>query len=279
MHRILLGFPSSGSASVTSAKAAWLASLHHKVDYIDSCNSGPNYNACLVQALNACEVGRYTHHAQIHADIAVDDAKETCRDCQGASCENCAYSGQRVYDRWLDVLVEELDKSGADFISVPMAIKDHRGVTSCGIGNPANRWNPWRRFCTNEFAKMPTTFSAADIGYGDKYLIHNHAVCLFDMRKPLWWETDAAGCIKAMFNFEEDIRRGGDGKWVRRQDSEDWAFSRRLWELGAKTVITTRVQTLHHGAISFENHGDWGMWKDGDEDTSTQWRAELEKAS
>lgn len=273
MYRILLGVPSSGQLSTTSAQASYLASLHHKVDRIDSSISGPNYNACLVSALNACEDGHYTHHAQIHADIAVVEKKDPCPDCRGEKCENCAHTGERVLKRWLDVLVEEMDKTGCDFISVPMAIKDHRQVTSCGIGHPENRWSPFRRFTTKELLAMPKTFTAADVGYGDKFLLHNHALCLWDMRKPIWWQTDHTGCIRAMFNFEERIARNPvTGKWTRSQDSEDWAFSRRLWELGAKTCITSRIVTDHHGAISYSNDSDCGTYQNGDEDTANYWR-------
>ncbi len=271
--RIILGVPSSGMISDSSATASFLASLKHDVVRIPSAFSGPNYNSCLCYALNRCEAGHGDLHAQIHADLHIVEEKETCLDCNGKGCWVCNFDGKRAYERWLDVLVEEMLKHDADFISVPMAIKNYLGVTSCGVGNPETRWNPWRRFCTNEFAKMPETFSAADIGYGDKYLIHNHAVCLFDLRKPIWRETDANGCLKLMFNFEEKMYRGPDGKWTRQIDSEDWNFSRRLWEIGAKTVITSRIKTAHHdGAISYANYGDWGVWKNGDEGTQSQWR-------
>lgn len=272
MYRILLGVPGSGMLCESAAQASWLSSLHHKIDRIPSNNSGPNFNACFVAALNACQEGHYERYATIHTDLAVVEERKTCRDCRGEKCENCAYSGERIYDRWLDVLNEEMDKCGADFISVPMSIKDHRGVTSCGVGNPDNRWNPWRRFCTNEFEQWPQTFCAEDIGYGDKYLLHNNALCLYNMKSPIWWQTDSEGCIKAMFNFTERITKGADGRWVRQQDSEDWAFSRRLWELGAKTFITSRIKTVHHGGMGYDNNGDWGMWKNGDEDTASQWR-------
>lgn len=280
MARIILGVPSSGMISESSAQASWNGSLHHRVYRIPSCLSGPNYNNCLIYALNECEQDRYDVHAQIHADLAVVENAEACKDCEGKGCLECGFEGQRPYRLWMDVLYEEMTRTGADFISTPMAIKNGFLVTSCGIGNPENRWNPWRRFCANEFKQWPDTFTAADVGYPDKYLIHNHALCMFNMKSKLWWETDEGGCIRAMFNFTEDIRRdGATGRWVRRQDSEDWAFSRRLWELGAKTVITSKIKTLHHGSMSFENISDDGAWQHGDEGTASQWRPELEKAS
>ncbi len=272
--RIILGVPSSGTVSWTSATAAMLGSRKHQVYVMPSCQSGPNYNSCLVAALNECEKGHFDLHAQIHADLAVVDKKVACRDCRGEGCDACFHTGKTIEDGWLDIEVDELLAHNADFISAAMAIKDHRLVTSCGIGNPATRWNPWRRFTTKELARsLPPTFSAADIGYGDKYLIHSHALCVFDMRKKFWWQTDSTGCIRAMFNYEQRIFRDTDGLWKVIQDSEDWAFSRRLWELGAKSVITSKVKTFHHGSVSFENDSELGSWQDGDEDTASQWRA------
>src|SRR6185436_11946718 len=207
LARILLGVPGSGMLSESAAQASYLASMHHTVHRIPSCNSGPNFNNCLIYALNACEEDKYDVHAQMHTDLAVVEQCEKCADCRGEGCLECGYAGERVYKRWADILYEEMTAAGADFISTPMAIKNCNLVTSCGIGNPENRWNPWRRFCANEFKNFPDTFTAADAGYPDKYLLHNHALCMFNMKSKLWWETDASGCIKAMFNFEERIAR------------------------------------------------------------------------
>jgi len=273
MYRVLLGVPGSGMLCETASQASHWSSAHHRVHRFPSNQSGPNFNACLQMALNECQEGHYDFFAMMHTDVAVVNEIETCRDCHGEKCWECAHVGKRIYNRWLDILIEEQQKVDADFISVPMAIKSIEHCTSSGIGNPANRWNPWRRFCTNEFKNWPTTFCADDIGYGDKYLLHNNAFCLFDMRKPLWWETDSSGCIRAMFNLTEDIRRNPlTGVWERRFESEDWAFSRRLWELGARTYITSRIATLHHGSFSYENNCQVGTWQNGDEGTASQWR-------
>jgi len=168
--RILLGVPSSGNVSWTSATAAILGSRKHQVFAMPSCQSGPNYNSCLVAALNECEKGHFDLHAQIHADLAVIDKKVPCPECHGECCDACFHRGEVVNEGWLDICVDEMLAHDADFISVAMAIKDTRHATSCGIGNPANRWNPWRRFTTKELATiLPKTFSAEDIGYGAFY--------------------------------------------------------------------------------------------------------------
>lgn len=246
-HKILLGVPSSGTISEASAEASWLCSLHHDVDRVPSCMSAPNFNNVWCAALNGR--GKYTHFAMMHTDIAVKE--------------------EEPGKRWLDLLVEEMEATQADFVSCPVAIKDHHGLTSSGIGDPYNRWNPYRRFTLRELATLPQRFDARDAGYGDKFLLHNHALCLWDMRRPFWYYPDDNGSCRAVFNFSEDIRLV-DGKWVRYQESEDWAFSRALWQLGARTYITQRITVLHQGGMTFPNKGDYG-WEH-DEATKANWQ-------
>lgn len=249
-YRVLLGVPSDGRLHDSSAQASFLASFDHDVDRLASSNSGPNFNTCWCAGLNASRQKRCTHFGMIHADLAIEDTEP----------------GRR----WLDMLIEEMEKAGADFISVPMAIKDARGLTSSGIGNPSNRWNPWRRFTKAELESLPVTFNARDIGYGDKFLLHNHALCVWDMRKPIWQQPNTMGHTRAVFNFSEKIELVGE-EWVRWQESEDWAFSRDLWAMGAQTVITRRVHVIHHGGMGFPNHGTGGLWEH-DDATQSQWQ-------
>jgi hypothetical protein len=151
-------------------------------------------------------------------------------------------------------------------------------LASSGVGNPQNRWNPWRRWTKRELEGFPMTFRLEDTGYqpGSKYLLHNHACCMWDMRKPLWYEPDTQGCCRFVFNFTERIVLVGEN-WETQQDSEDWAFSHDLWRHGAKTFITRRLKIIHMGGIGFENWGNTGLYQNGDEDTAPQWRKELEE--
>lgn len=256
-YRIMVGVPSSGMLSEESAQASWLSSLRHDTFRQPSCLSGPNFNNILCMMLEAGHEDKIHLGAMMHVDVTVLEEEPGLR--------------------WVDILVEELEKSGADFISVPNAIKGPECLTSSGIGNPENRWNPWRRFTTHNLRKYPTTFTAADIGYGDKFLLHNNALCLFDLRKSIWYQHDAQGRSPFVFNFEEEIR-WVDGKPKRYVESEDWYFSRKLWELGVKTAITTRIRLLHHGRMDYANWPeDIGIpgltWMD-DETTAPQWRNE-----
>lgn len=249
MAKVLLGVPSSGQISEASAQASWLPSLLHQVDRIPSCLSGPNFNACWVTAMNAGMRGHYCYFAMMHTDLGVVEETEG--------------------KRWVDILVEELEAHQAAFISVPMAIKDHRGLTSSGIGNPENRWNPWKRFTVRELETFPETFGIEDTDEPGRFLLHNHALCLFDLRWLGWYLPNRDGTARAVFNFTEKIELV-EGVWARYQDSEDWAFSRCLWEMGARTVITRKIKTIHQGGMNYANWGEGGIWE-RDEDTRSQW--------
>lgn len=252
--RIMLGMPHGGTVHWTAAKAAYEASSRHNVLVLDSSRSGPNYNVLWTEALNRCRKEGFHRFVMLHADV-----------------EHFIEEGTGL--PWLDVLEEERETGDYDFISIPSAIKDPRGLTSTGIGDPANEWNPWRRYCINEWYQMPRVFTAKTAGYGDKYLLHNHACCMWDMTKPCWYETDAEGCNRFVFNLTERIRwNEADETWRLDFKSEDWAFSRQLWKAGVKNAITTRIVMDHHGGLSYKNKGYGGTFRNGDEDTAPNWR-------
>ncbi len=254
-YELLIGVPSTGWISEGTANASFLASKRHKVHRRPSCASGGNFNELWAAALTAGAAGSITHYAQLHADIEVIESE----------------SGLL----WADRQIEEMDAVDADFLSSPLAIKDIRKLTSCGIGNPANPWKPWRRFTTKELDSFPRTFDAAQVGYATRYLLHNFALCIWDMRKPVWYQTDEDGETPFVFNFREKIKRVGD-VWERSQDSEDWAYSRIMWQRGVKSFLTTRIEVIHLGELGWSNKGsEGGIYQNGDEDLASQWRSEI----
>ncbi len=94
--------------------------------------------------------------------------------------------------------------------------------------------------------------------------MHNTACWVADLRKPVFHETNEDGSLKHIFKFPERIVRDAAGKWEHQQESEDWYFSRKLWESGVtNTWITSRVNFLHRGAIDFANNEDYGDYKHG----------------
>jgi len=251
-YKILLGVPCSGTLSYASAQAAFLATTRHEPRLAPSHASGYHFNSLWCAALNLGMSGAITHFAMIHSDLTVIEDEPGLL--------------------WLDRLAEEMDAHNADFISTAMAIKDDRGLTSCGIGDPDDRWQPWRRFTVRELTEdLPRTFCIADTPSPDKFLLHNNALCLWDMRRPLWYVPDEQGSCRCVFNYVEDVRLVG-GRWVKREESEDWLFSRQLWQMGARTCITSRVTTVHHGLAGYKNRGTHGTFQNGDENTAHKWR-------
>lgn len=215
-----------------------------------------DFNLCWIDALNCYERGEITHFAMLHGDITPDP-----------------------YQRWLDVLLEEMDKHDADLVSAHVSIKDGSGVCSCGVGDIAEPWGAFRRFTQAEILnEFPETFNAAIAGYPDRPLLVNTGCWVADLRKPVWHETNEDGSLKTLFKFPERAIRVTDGAWTHQRESEDWCLSRELWERGCRnTWITSRVKLTHHGASDFRNWVDYGTYRDGDEGTAVRWRSERER--
>jgi hypothetical protein len=229
---------------------------------VEITNSGTgwdDFNAVYCTALNSAEQGRCTHFAMLHSDIVPDHG-------------------------WLDVLLEEMDRTGAHLVSAVAPIKDRRGVTSTGIGNPDNRWGPFRRFTVRELENFPETFNADDAGYPGGILLHNTGCWVADLRKPEFFETDEQGHLRAMFAFPRRVKREPmlNNIWHNACESEDWYYSRQLHDLGCKTYVTRKVKLYHKGSADFPNRGAWGSYLKGDDDTRLYWdpegHAEMTKA-
>ena len=237
--RILLGIPNCGSVHIGTMIGAMQASACHDVEYIPGgMSSDPtgNFNEILCFALNE-GVDRL---AFCHADIAPE--------------------GQ-----WIDVLMDEMDATGCEFLSVVAPIKDKRGLTSVGLGYPGYTWSPLQRFTMKEIFELPETFSAADIGHEDKVLLHNSGLWLLDLKAPFLQKTGANGMAACSFEFRH-CRVLDSGVWVAKKESEDWFWSRRLHEHGVRSLVTRKVKLKHYGHFAFGNEGPWGEWAN-DHDT------------
>jgi len=245
-YRVMLGAPGPTISWGTVCGMLLLAESHHEIQVTNSDNGWDDFNEVWCRALNAAREGKATHFVQCHSDITP----------QGP---------------WLDTLIGELDAHDLDFVSAVCPIKDGRGVTSSGIGDPGNRWQPWRRFTMQEVCGFPETFTAADVGYANWPLLHNTGCWAADLRKPVFFETDCGDTLKAFFQFDTRIYRAADGSWKTARESEDWYFSRCLWQLGAKTAITRKVRLSHRGVMEYNNYEPWGKYRDGDQDTKHKW--------
>lgn len=239
-----------------AVRGVYEATTKHDIQIRTSGTGWDDFNTCWCETLNQFEAGTITHAAMLHADISPEAG-------------------------WLDALLDEMDRLQADFVSAVAPIKDRRGVTSSGIGNPRNRWVPFRRFtirelCAGQLEGMNCTFgetfNAADVGYPGGILLHNTGCWVADLRNPKWLEVDDAGCMRAFFDFPRRVSRGPDGRWTCNCESEDWYISRKMHELGLKTYINRKVRLVHQGIAEYPNNEPWGTNFHGDESLSGIWR-------
>lgn len=241
----------------------------HRIDLDNNGNGWDDFNTLWARVLNKFEAGGCTHAAMLHSDIT-------------------ASAG------WIDILADDMHEMDLDLISVGCAVKDHRAVLNGGIGSRDNRWGSWRRLTVKELLSLPPTFGFDDLaarGFcgndpSDKVLLHNTGCWLADLRKPCFRQTyeddgvapgehhtHTKGDLRAWFDFPTKIRRDEkSGLWMSLRESEDWFFSRQLFDLGAKTRITRKVRLKHEGKAFYTNDEPWG--NEHDDDNAHQWRPE-----
>lgn len=194
-----------------------------------------NFNMLWCDALNARPA--YTHFCMVHADVVPEPG-------------------------WLETLLAEQKKVGADIISACIPLKDERGLTSTGLMDWHTR--RMRKFSVKESLGFPTTFSAESIGHKDKCLLMNTGLWLCDFTKP-WVE-------KMCFRQYDTIVRQSDGQWRPAAVSEDWLFSVDAARLGLRTFATTAVKVKHVGIFEYPNYTPWGTTDtEADDEAAIAW--------
>jgi hypothetical protein len=249
--KIYLGCPGSGWEWGTVIGMVQ-ASRINAVELDNNRNGWDDFNALWIRALNAFEAGRCTHFAMLHSDVV-------------------------PVAWWLDILLGELHDRQADLVSVAIPIKDRRGLTSTGIGDPNNRWGAFRRYTMRELMDLPETFDLAGTGYDrdGHYLLHNTGCWICDLSSPVFRQLDQCGLLRCYFDFPTVVLKNESGQWVNYRESEDWFFSRGLASCGARTFVTRKVAVSHIGAAGYVNNEPWGTFAE-DEDSAPGWRKPAE---
>lgn len=197
------------------------------------------FNCLWATALNGREEHGWTHFAMHHDDVNVSTIN------------------------WLDILVEEQQRTGADLLSVVVPIKDRRGLTSTGYLKPDGLI---RRLTLREVYKLPETFGIEDItDQPGHQLVVNTGLWVCDFTKP-WVE-------EVWFNNLDSIKKHDDGKFYAHTLSEDWDFSMKTFKNhNLKIMATRKIALKHHGEMTFSNQSPWGIWDAdiGDEDKSEE---------
>lgn len=236
--KVFTAMPYSGTVQVGALLAGChLASRDPEVS-VFHCLGGPpgvhceNFNKLWSEALNTRAEKGWTHFAMIHSDVEPEPG-------------------------WLDVLLEEMRRVGADVLAVVLAVKDNRGLTSTALQDRTTLYT--HRLTLKELSLMPQTFDAKATGEPDSDLLIASGLWVCDFTKP-WVEN-------VWFEMRDRIIRTPDGKFSAANWSEDWNFSRQCRELGVKVFATTKVQARHHGAADYDNFRARGTWAH-DEDAS-----------
>lgn len=219
---ILLTMPTYGTVTDDAARAFYSGASTR--DYKTAVSGGSllaaNFNNLWISGLNLRAEMGIRYFAMLHADCHADPG-------------------------WLDILIDELDATGADLVSVVMAIKDPRGLTSTAIDT--DPWKP-RRLTMHEVMELPETFEASPVISGNLLVNTGCWVCRFDSE---WVERHC-------FTINDRIVKRPDGKWMAEVQPEDWNMSRWLHDDGRKVLATRKVKARHIGSAAYSNHYAWG---------------------
>jgi Methyltransferase domain len=231
-YKIFIGFPNRGEICSASHQTAVQVSRKHKFITVplQFGDVEHNFNTLFAEAYNNRDQHGWTHWGLLHSDIGAEPW-------------------------WADILIEEMDRIGADVMSTVMAIKDDRGLTTTGIRYPGIAGA--RRFTMREISRLPETFSIADTDEPDQILAINTGLWICRFPVGGWPDKFADGVgftarHKLMFNEEHKV--------MCEFDSEDWRFSEWAHQVGLRVFATRKVKANHHGGMPYGNQGEWGSW-------------------
>ena len=235
--RVYLGLPHSGSMCPETMMSLGQASSKRTLDvslgFHGSSLLCRNFNALWCEALN--QEPRPDYCAMHHSDIVAPPG-------------------------WLDVLVANLEETGADMVSAVVAIKDYNGLTSTAVLDLAAKRR--RRLTVTECLSLPEVFGAEEAGalYGikpsDAVLLVNTGLWVCRFAGNPWIED-------VCFQTGDEIRKGEDGKFRAHVFPEDWLWSLTLHNKGLKVIAARTVETIHFGRTPFViGKNVWGGLKE-----------------
>jgi hypothetical protein len=153
---------------------------------------------------------------------------------------------------WLAKLWAAMHDEGLDVVHAPVAIKDHRGLTSTAFATTDDVWDDKRRITTTELQKLPDAFTIDDIAErideSATILLPNTGVLLVRCGD---WFADWEGFH--MLDRVGTVRGERQSQVV----PEDWLFGYEAAALGL-TVGGCKVPTIHYGGTTFTTATPWG---------------------
>jgi hypothetical protein len=247
--KTFLAFPYSGMAYPGAFFAGYQYACRDKDKYLFFPKDGPwgahceLFNSIWCSALNSRARDGWTHFAMIHSDVEPEEY-------------------------WLDKLLDEMERVNADVLSVVLAIKDPRGLTSTCLMDKKTLYI--RRLTMKEVCKLPETFDATLAGEPDSYLLFSSGLWVCRFTEP-WVE-------RVWFEMRDRVGRLPDGNFFAWNFSEDWGFARQCQEQGLRVFSTRKISAMHRGPVNFGNQKPWGTME-RDEGSFGEWLWEMEGMS
>lgn len=193
-----------------------------------------NFNQLLCTARNSRPQCPWSHFAMHHADLSAPEG-------------------------WLDTLLDEMDRVGADVLSAVVAIKDERRLSSSGA---VQGDGSIRRLTLKEVHRLPETFSAADlpsVGVSGS-LVVNTGLFLCRFNEP--WADEFH------FHIGDGIQKKPNGMCRPVVAPEDWNWSHWCNQRGLKIFATRKLFIQHwDGGTAWDNgtHSDGWDYDLGDD--------------
>ena len=150
---------------------------------------------------------------------------------------------------WIDTLIEEAERTGADVMAAHVRIGNQRGLTSTGIRYGSDCV---RRLSMREIFNLPETFSIKDTDAADQDIGYPTQGC---------WVARVGPWIDGFPGFHTTNRIvAKHGIRVPESDSEDWRFSEWAHHEGLKVYATRKVVTDHEKRMRFSTAAPEGEW-------------------
>ena len=176
------------------------------------------FNNCWVIMLNNRKKLGITHFAMIHGDVCPEGL-------------------------WLDVMMDEMERVGADIVSAVIPFRGDTGLTSTAIADPGDSIRQRRLTLTEAFERGTT--------WTEPGLLVNTGLWVARIDPSNRWYEDVC------FRQTDWLVQTKSGSFKALTLSEDWDFSRQCIARGLKLYATLAVK-LHHGSKHSHNHHPWG---------------------
>ncbi len=230
---VFMALPHTGTVSAEAiAGLCWASKRGHLVLSPGKISLlATNFNQLWCEALNYQTGPALTHFAMHHSDISAPEW-------------------------WVDTLAEELERVGADVLSVVVPLKDERGLTTTAVGSGDNSI---RRLTLREVHELPETFCIDDIPGKEenRRLLINTGLWICKFTDP-WIRPP----IFPGFKLKDQVRLNEtNGKYEALCLSEDWGISEWFHSQGLKVFATRKVAVTHYGVTGYHSDRPYGRWQ------------------